>query len=234
MPDARPGWETGEWWPGSGGSVRPVFVKVCGITNAEDALFAVAMGADAIGLIFAEGSSRRVTPDVARDIVRELPPGAVAVGVFRDEHPDRVVEIVEHARLRGAQLHGHETPPEAAVVRRHVPFLVKAFSVDDPGLARIDDFAVDAVLLDSTTPGSGIAFDWELARPYVAGRRVILAGGLGPDNVAEAVERVRPWGVDVASGVEASPGRKDPVKVRRFIAAAGQALSEFSATDGPA
>jgi phosphoribosylanthranilate isomerase len=211
-----------------------VFVKVCGITNAEDALFAVAMGADAIGLIFAEGSPRRVTPDTARDIVRELPPGTVAVGVFRDEHPDRIAEIVEHARLRGVQLHGHETPPEAAVVRRHVPFLVKAFSVDDPALARVDDFAVDAVLLDSTTPGSGVAFDWELARPYVAGRRVILAGGLGPDNVAEAVERVRPWGVDVASGVEASPGRKDPVKVRRFIAAAGAALSEFSATDGPA
>ena len=82
--------------------------------------------------------------------------------------------------------------------------------------------------------GSGVAFDWQLARPWVAGRRVILAGGLTPDNVAEAVEQVRPWGVDVASGVEASPGRKDPVKVRRFVSAAAEALSEFSAADGPA
>ena len=166
--------------------------------------------------------------------MRELPQGTVAVGVFRDEHPDRVLETVRHARLLGVQLHGHETPAEAAVVRRHVPFLVKAFSVDDPALGRVDDYGVDAVLLDSTTPGSGVAFDWELARPWVEDRRVILAGGLTPDNVADAVERVRPWGVDVASGVEASPGRKDPVKVRRFVAAATAALSEFSGEDRPA
>jgi phosphoribosylanthranilate isomerase len=210
-----------------------MFVKVCGITTTEDALFAVAMGADAVGLILAP-SSRRVDPDTARDVVRALPPGALAVGVFRDERPERVLEVVEHARLGGVQLHGHETPAEAAIVRRHVPFLVKAFAVGDPRLERIDDYPVDAVLLDSATPGSGVAFDWARAQPYVPGRRVILAGGLTPDNVAEAVARVRPWGVDVASGVEASPGRKDAVKVRRFVANATEALAEFSADHGSA
>lgn len=210
-----------------------MFVKVCGITTPEDALFALAMGADAVGLILAP-STRQVTPDVARDIVRELPQGTVAVGVFRDERPERILEIVEHARLTGVQLHGHETPAEAAVVRRRVPFLVQAFSADDPRLERIDDYDVDAVLLDSSTPGSGVAFDWALAERYVPGRRVILAGGLTADNVAEAVALVRPWGVDVASGVEASPGRKDTVKVRRFVANAAEALSEFPADPGSA
>jgi phosphoribosylanthranilate isomerase len=211
-----------------------MFVKVCGITTSDDALVALAAGADAVGLIFAAGSSRQVTPDVARDIVRTLPPGTVAVGVFRGERPERILEIVEHARLTGVQLHGHETPSETAVVRRHTPFLVQAFSADDPRLERLDDYDVDAVLLDSSTPGSGVAFDWVLAERYVPGRRVILAGGLTPDNVAEAVAQVRPWGVDVASGVEASAGRKDPLKVRRFVANAAEALSEFSAPDGSA
>ncbi len=210
-----------------------MFVKVCGITNAEDALFAVAMGADAVGLILAR-STRQVDPDTARAIVRELPPGTLAVGVFRDERPERILEVVQHAGLGGVQLHGHETPAEAAVVRRRVEFVVQAFGADDPRLERVDDYDVDAVLLDSSTPGSGVAFDWKLAERFVPGRRVILAGGLTPDNVAEAVEQVRPWGVDVASGVEASPGRKDAVKVRRFIAEAGRALSEFSAGHGPA
>ncbi len=211
-----------------------MFVKVCGITNREDALFAVAMGADAVGLIFAEGSPRQVTPDAAAAIVRELPPGTLAIGVFRDERPERILEIVDHARLGGVQLHGHETPAEAAVVRRRVPFLVQAFGADDPRLDRIDDYDVDAVLLDSSTPGSGVAFDWKLAERFVPGRRVILAGGLTPDNVGQAVAQVRPWGVDVASGVEASPGRKDPVKVRHFVANAAEALSEFPAADGSA
>ena len=210
-----------------------MFVKVCGITTPEDALFAVAMGADAVGLILAP-SPRQVTPDIARDIVRELPQGTLAIGVFRDERPERILEVVEHARLGGVQLHGHETPAEAAAMHRRVPFLVQAFGAGDPRLDRIDDYDVDAVLLDSSTPGSGVAFDWKLAERFVPGRRVILAGGLTPDNVAEAVAQVRPWGVDVASGVEASPGRKDPVKVRHFVANAAEALSEFPGADGSA
>jgi phosphoribosylanthranilate isomerase len=154
--------------------------------------------------------------------------------VFRDERPERILDVLDHARLRGVQLHGHETPAEAAVIRRRVPFLIQAFGADDPRLARIDDYGVDAVMLDSSTPGSGVAFDWALAERYVPGRRVILAGGLTPENVAAAIEQVRPWGVDVASGVEASPGRKDAVKVRRFVAHAADALSEFSGDRGSA
>jgi phosphoribosylanthranilate isomerase len=210
-----------------------VFVKVCGITSSEDALFALAMGADAIGFVFAP-SSRQVTPDTARDIVRQLPEGAVAVGVFRDERPERILDVIEHVRLRGVQLHGHETSGEAAVVRRRTGFLVQAFGAGDPRLARIDDYDVDAVLLDSSTPGSGVVFDWSTAAPYTAGRRVIVAGGLTAENVADAVAQVRPWGVDVSSGVEAAPGRKDPVEVRRFVSAAGDALAEFSAPQGDA
>ena len=204
------GRKSGEGGRGSGGSVRAVFVKVCGITNPEDALFAVAMGADAVGLIFAAARRARSPPTPPATSSGELPPGTLAVGVFRDERPERILEIVEHARLGGVQLHGHETPAEAAVVRRRVPFLVQAFGADDPRLDRIDDYDVDAVLLDSSTPGSGVAFDWKLAERFVPGRRVILAGGLTPDNVAQAVAQVRPWGVDVASGVEASPGPQGP------------------------
>jgi phosphoribosylanthranilate isomerase len=217
-----------------GGTVTAVFVKVCGITTPDDALFALAMGADAIGMVLAP-SPRQVDPDTVRDVVRELPPGAFAVGVFRDEAPEQILRVLERTGLRGVQLHGHETPAEAAVLRRHVAFLVQAFTVQDPRLERVDDYPVDAVLLDSSSPGSGVAFDWKLAeRLVVPGRRVILAGGLTPENVAQAVEQVRPWGVDVASGVEASPGRKDAVKVRRFVAEATRALSEFSTGTGSA
>ena len=206
-------------------------MKVCGITNPEDALFAIAMGADAVGMILAP-SKRRVDPDTVRQVVRALPGDTVVVGVFRDERADTILEIVEHTGIRGVQLHGHEIPTDARLVRRKVPFLVQAFAPGDPRLARIDDYPVDAVMIDGVNPGSGVAFDWSLAERIAPGRRVILAGGLTPDNVAAAIEQVRPWGVDVASGVEVEPGRKDPVKVRRFIGAAAKALTEFSgATD---
>ena len=207
-----------------------VFVKVCGITNPDDALFALAMGADAIGMILAP-STRRVDPDTVRDVVRALPADAVVVGVFRDERPETILEVVEHARLRGVQLHGHEIPRDASMLRRRVPFLVQAFSAGDPRLARVDEYPVDAVLLDSSTPGSGVPFDWSLADGVAPGKRVILAGGLDADNVAAAVEQVRPWGVDASSGLESRAGRKDARKVRRFVAAASDALAEFSSSE---
>ncbi|HEY6533579.1 MAG TPA: phosphoribosylanthranilate isomerase [Acidimicrobiales bacterium] len=210
-----------------------MFVKVCGITNRDDALFALAMGADAIGMVLAP-SKRRVHPDTVRDVVQALPSDAVVVGVFRDERPETILEVVEHARLRGVQLHGHEIPRDASLIRRKVPFLVQAFVPGDPRLERLDEYPIDAVMLDSSVPGSGVAFDWNLAEGVAPGKRVILAGGLTPDTVADAVEQVRPWGVDVSSGVEAEPGRKDPRKVRRFVAAASEALSEFSADTGQA
>jgi phosphoribosylanthranilate isomerase len=214
-----------------------VFVKVCGTTSEEDALLAVAMGADAVGFIFAP-STRQVSVGTAADIVKRLPREVVTVGVFRDEAPARVVEIVNKIGLRAAQLHGHETADQARWVRERVPLLIQAFPAGGSAVARARDYGADAVLLDAPFPGSGQVFDWTMAE-VPDGVRLILAGGLTPDNVAEAIARVHPWGVDVATGVEASPGRKDPVKMRTFIAAARAAAppppaSEDDAGGGPA
>lgn len=196
-----------------------MFVKICGITSEEDALLATAMGADAVGFIFAP-SDRQISPDLARDIARRLPPEVLTVGVFRDQEPRRVVEICNTAGLRCAQLHGHESAEQASYVRERVPLLIQAFSAGDPGLDRAYEYPADAFLIDSPTPGSGEVFDWSLAEGAPQGRRIIIAGGLDPDNVGDAIVRLRPWGVDVATGVERARGRKDPVKVRRFIEAA--------------
>lgn len=193
-----------------------MFVKICGITSEEDALLAVAMDADAVGFVFAP-STRQIATGVARDIARRLPPEVLTVGVFRDEAPQRVVDIVNAAGLRAAQLHGRETVEHTKWIHARVPVLIKAFPAGDPALERADDFEADAILVDSHAPGSGEVFDWSLAEGAPIGRRVILAGGLTPDNVAEAIDRVSPWGVDVSSGVESSPGRKDARLVRDFI-----------------
>lgn len=199
-----------------------MFVKICGITTEEDALLAVAMGADAVGFVFAP-SPRQMAPARAADIAKRLPPEILTVGVFRDEAPQRVVDIVNSAGLRAAQLHGHETALDTAWVRSRVPVVIKAFPGGDPELAKAASYGADIVLLDSASPGSGRVFDWSLAEGAPSGLRILLAGGLTVDNVGEAIERVRPWGVDVSSGVESSPGVKDPTKVRRFITAAQNA-----------
>lgn len=197
-----------------------MFVKICGTTNEEDALLAVAMGADAVGFIFAP-STRQVAPALVRDIVRRLPPEVLTVGVFRDESPERVVDIVHKTGLRAAQLHGRESPEQSAWVHERVRVLFKAFAAGDPGLARALDHGADIVLVDGSDPGSGQVFDWSLTDGVPDGvRRLVLAGGLHAGNVAAAVARVRPWGVDVASGVESSPGHKDPRALRAFISAA--------------
>lgn len=196
-----------------------MFVKICGITSEEDGLLAVAMGADAIGFVFAP-SPRQITATRARDIARRLPPEILTVGVFRDEAPKRVVEIVHEAGLRAAQLHGHETPDQSKFVHEHVKILIQAFKAGDPALEKADDYGADAILVDSHAPGSGEIFDWSLAEGAPVGRRVILAGGLTPDNVADAITAVGPWGVDVSTGVESAPGRKDARKVRAFVAQA--------------
>ncbi len=197
-----------------------MFVKIEGITSEEDALLAVAMGADAIGFVFAP-SRRQVTPTVAGDIAKRLPPEIMTVGVFRDESPLRVAQIVNRAGLRAAQLHGHESSTDTEFVRARVPFVIKAFAAGDRELDKADRYPADAILIDSPRPGSGEVFDWSLAEGAPPGRRIIMAGGLTPENVGDAIARVNPWGVDVATGVEAvdgEPGRKDPSKVRRFIA----------------
>jgi phosphoribosylanthranilate isomerase len=200
-----------------------VFVKICGVTTEEDALLAVAMGADAIGFNFVPSSPRFLAAARAADIVKRLPPEILTVGVFRDEAPARVVELTNHAGLRAAQLHGRETAEETRWVRERVPVVIRAFPGGDPALARAVDYGADIVMLDSASPGSGKVFDWSLAEGAPSGVRLLLAGGLTPENVAEAIDRVRPWGVDVATGVESAPGVKDPSLVRRFIRAAKEA-----------
>lgn len=196
-----------------------MWVKICGITNEEDALLAAALGADALGFVFAP-STRQLAPVRARDIVRRLPPEVLTVGVFRDEAPKRVVRIAHEVGLRAVQLHGRETAEQSAWVRTQVAVVIKAFAAGDPRLAQVDDYAADAVLVDSPVPGSGEVFDWSLAEGAPSNRRVILAGGLHAGNVRDAIAAVRPWGVDVSSGVEARPGHKDASKLRAFIAAA--------------
>jgi len=193
-----------------------VFVKICGITNESDALLAVAMGADALGFVFAP-SPRQIAPTIARDIARRLPPEIITVGLFRDETAKRVVEVTNSMGLRGAQLHGHESPAEATWVSQRVPFTIKAFGAGDHLLEKADKYEVDALLIDSPNPGSGQVFDWNIAERLPVGRRIILAGGLNLDNVGAAIEAVRPWGVDVSTGVESSPGKKDALKLRYFI-----------------
>lgn len=210
-----------------------MFVKICGVTTEEDALLAVGMGADALGLNFVPGSKRQIAVDRARDIVRRLPPETMTVGIFRNELPERVVEITHRAGLRAAQLHGDETTEQTLHVRAQVPVVIKAFAAGHPGLSRVREYGADAVLIDGVEPGSGEVFDWSLAEGApLAGHRVLLAGGLYPHNVADAIERVRPWGVDVATGVESSPGKKDPVKLREFIANAKAAGARLQSADG--
>ena len=194
-----------------------MFVKICGITNEDDALFAVAMGADAVGFVFAP-STRQVAPQQVYDITRRLPPEVLTVGVFRDELPTRVIEIANRAGVKAVQLHGHETPAQTTEVAKSVRWVIKAFDSSSAQLGRADTYGVEMVLIDAPNPGSGKLFDWTLAAEVPSSLRLILAGGLTPENVGEAIAAVEPWGVDVSSGVEASPGRKDPIKVRRFVA----------------
>lgn len=193
-----------------------MFVKICGITNEDDALFAVAMGADAVGFIFAP-STRQVAAQTVYDITRRLPPEVLTVGVFKDEHPSRVIDIANKANVKAVQLHGG-SKEHAKQVAGSIRWVIKAFGADSTRLAEADQYGTDLVHLDAPSPGSGKVFDWRLASEVPDTVRLILAGGLDPDNVADAIEIVEPWGVDVASGVEAAPGRKDPTKVRRFIA----------------
>ncbi len=206
-----------------------MFVKICGVTNQEDALLATALGADAVGFIFAP-SNRQVATPIVRDIVHQLPPEVMTVGVFRDQSRERVVEVVNTIGLRAAQLHGNESPETCRWIADRVPITIRALPAGAPDLRRIDDFGADLLLLDSPVPGSGTVFDWSLAEGAPSNRPMLLAGGLDPENVARAIAKVRPFGVDVASGVEAESGRKDPRLLRAFLKAARSV--EFEGYDG--
>ncbi len=210
-----------------------VFVKICGVTNLDDALLAAGLGADAIGLNFAV-SPRHVEMDVARQIVERLPPGVLAVGVFRNQSREEVVATAGSLGLRAVQLHGSETPEDCRWVAERVPGMIRAFAIADPALTGGADYGAHRLLIDSPQPGSGQVFDWSNLEHVLSGRPFILAGGLNPENVAEAIDVARPWGVDVASGVESEPGRHDPSKVRRFITNARTAAADLGPMPRPA
>jgi phosphoribosylanthranilate isomerase len=196
-----------------------MWVKICGVTSEEDALLCVAFGADAVGFVFAP-SPRQMSPSAVHAIARRLPPEVLTVGVFRDERPQTVVDVVNRAGLRAAQLHGHESREDCGYVSVRVPIVIKAFAAGDERLGRAEQYGADIILVDAPSPGSGKVFDWRLAEGAPRGRRIVLAGGLDPANVADAIGTVHPWGVDVSSGVESEAGRKDAAKMRAFIQAA--------------
>lgn len=195
-----------------------VRVKICGTTSLKDALLCAEAGADALGFVFCPQSKRYVTPEVVRPIVRQLPPFIVKVGVFVNESPEHVNAVADFCGLDCVQLHGDETPRECEQVRRPV---IKAFRIPSGEAPPFSAYAVSAFLLDAYVPGvvggTGQSFDWRLAVEVSRGRRVILAGGLTPENVGAAIRQVQPYAVDVVTGVEAQPGKKDPEKVRRFL-----------------
>jgi phosphoribosylanthranilate isomerase len=171
-------------------------------------------------------SKRQVVPGKVADIVKRLPPGVITVGVFRDHDPHTVVRIMRETGLRGAQLHGRETVSMVDEVVADIGWVMKAVVAGSPDAARCDRYRTDLVLFDSPEPGSGVPYDWSLLDAVPQGVRCVVSGGLTPDNVADAIAYVQPFGVDVSSGVEHEPGRKDPTKVRLFVQ---RAVSAFDA-----
>jgi len=203
-------------------------VKICGITRPEDAVAAAQAGADAIGLVFAD-SPRRVSESQAAAVLAALPPLVTPVALFVDASVERVRGVCGALGVRTVQLHGDEPPEVARELAAEGLCVLKAFRVGQAAdLEGMAGYPADAFLLDSRVPGraggTGVAFDWRLAQQAEAARPIILAGGLSPENVAEAVARVRPYAVDVSSGVESAPGVKDAERVRAFVSAARAVL----------
>ena len=200
-----------------------VKIKICGITNLEDALLAAELGADALGFIFFPQSPRKVAPETAREIIAQLPPFVASVGVFVDEAAAVVQDLAASLGLDWVQLHGQESPEYCRNLGRRV---IKGFRIkDENSLRELEPYrdAVQAFLLDTykkgQVGGTGEVFDWYLAREAKKFGQIILAGGLTPENVAQAIAAARPQAVDAASGTEAEPGRKDPAKLRAFFRA---------------
>ena len=194
-------------------------VKICGITRLRDAMAACACGADALGFVFHDRSPRFISPDKASRIIRTLPPFVSSVGVFVDSSLDDILRLVTTCGLTAVQLHGVESPEFC----RRIPVkVIKTFRVKSNRLpVGLSSYDVDAILLDTFVQGvpggTGRPFPWQLARAAAQYGRVILAGGLNAGNVVEAIEAARPYGVDVSSGVEQTPGRKDLRLMKQFI-----------------
>jgi phosphoribosylanthranilate isomerase len=199
--------------------LRHVKVKVCGITRPEDAMAAEELGVDAIGMIFA-ASKRRVDEAAASEVAGSVGPFVVKVGVFRDQPLDEVLRVSSRLRLDVVQLHGREDAGFAAAVRQEVP-VVRAVSAEEaPTPTALAGYPADAFLLDAREPGAGQAFDWSIAAAWRGHPRLVVAGGLTPRNVADAIRALAPYAVDVSSGVESSPGVKDRRLMAEFVMAA--------------
>jgi phosphoribosylanthranilate isomerase len=194
-----------------------MFVKICGITRASDAHAAVALGASAVGFIFWPKSPRFITPDQARAIVRDLPPFVTPVGVFVNQRASEINVVADTVGLGAVQLHGDEEPDAIGTIARPV---VKAVGQVDPDVAARWPSRV-LLLVDADDPerrgGTGVRADWAAAARLSAVRPILLAGGINPTNVAEAARQVRPFGMDVSSGVEVSPGIKDVERMRQLF-----------------
>lgn len=197
-------------------------VKVCGITRLDDALLAAELGAAAIGFVFWPGSPRTIDPGRARSIATALPRAVATIGVFVDQPVDQVRRIAEEVQLTAVQLHGSEAP---AYLKAMLQPVIKAVPVNEAFTPEsLDQFPSEiTVLLDAHDPvrrgGTGRTIDWTLAASAAARRAVFLSGGLNPANIREAVARVKPYAVDLSSGVESAPGIKDPVKLRALFGA---------------
>jgi phosphoribosylanthranilate isomerase len=204
-------------------------IKICGTINLDDALMAIEAGADALGFIFVPNTPRYIHPDQAAKIIEDLSPFITVVGLFVNADPEDIAATADQCHLDMIQLHGDESPGFCQALNRR---LIKAFRVkDESSLSRLSDYRVSGYLLDTYVEGAmggtGKVFDWNLAVKAKQHGRIILAGGLAPDNVASAVRQVRPYGVDVSSGVEANPGHKDPAKVKAFIRAVREVDREW-------
>jgi phosphoribosylanthranilate isomerase len=214
-----------------------VRVKICGITSLQDAELACKLGAHAIGLNFYPKSPRAVSPFTAEEIIRQLPPLVTTVGVFVNWAPQPVLALAKALRLAAVQLHGDESPEVVAEIAGKIP-VIKAFRVGQgspkggpkPNFARYKN--ASAFLLDADSKGqfggTGHTADWQVAKTAARTHHIFLAGGLTPENVAEAIRVVKPYAVDVASGVESRPGKKDPGKLRAFFKAIVSANGKLS------
>lgn len=208
--------------------MRRVRIKICGITNSADARRAIACGADFLGFNFYPGSPRYVTPEKARRMVKKLPKSVASVGVFVNEPEKKILAIARQVGLNYLQLHGDESPAEVARLGHAVP-VIKALRVKKPFRAsQLSRYRkASALLLDGydrhLRGGTGKTFDWKIARRVSSRAHIFIAGGLAPENVAEAVHIARPYAVDVSSGVESRPGKKDPARLKAFARAVREA-----------
>lgn len=201
------------------------FIKICGVTTVEDARAIASLGATSVGLILSD-SKRRISTDTAATIVDSVQGIVLCTGVVRNESPEYVLDSVEATRVDVVQVHGPLDDELRKRLRQKEVSIIKALSVSDVEFFEFDETLVDAVLIDGPAPGSGKGHSWQAMETRNFRVPVIAAGGLTPDNVAEVISQLGPWGVDVATGVEASPGIKDLALVSKFITGAHQAFSK--------